>query len=253
MTTVSMPPLTLYGSLRWDVVASLLPTTPSRILEVGCGQGAVGVRLAAAGHDWTGVELDGVSAEAARRRFQEAGVVGRVVHGDLGALGDAPPFDVVCAFEVIEHIDDDAGALREWIDRLRPGGLLVVSTPAWQARFGPMDEAVGHFRRYDPAAIRALLDDAGLAETGVRLYGMPLGYALEAVRNGVARRRLLGEAATVEDRTARSGRLFQPSTRLAGHATRAATWPFRIVQRAFPRTGTGLVAWGRRPSGREPG
>ncbi len=252
MTTVSMPPLTLYGSLRWDVVAPLLPTTPSRVLEIGCGQGAVGVRLAAGGHDWTGVELDQASAEAARQRLQAAGAAGRVVHGDLDDVRDAPPFDVVCAFEVLEHIDDDAGALAAWIDRLRPGGLLVLSTPAWQARFGPMDEAVGHFRRYDPPAMRALLHDAGLVGTGVRLYGMPLGYALEAVRNGVARRRLLREAGTVEDRTARSGRLFQPSTALAGRATRAATWPFRLVQRAFPGTGTGLVAWGRRPAGGGP-
>lgn len=243
----TLPPLTLYGSLRWDVVAPLLPTTPSRVLEIGCGQGAVGVRLAAGGHDWTGVELDQASAEAARQRLQAAGAAGRVVHGDLDDVRDAPPFDVVCAFEVLEHIDDDAAALHEWVGRLRPGGLLLLSTPAWQSRFGPMDEAVGHFRRYDPPALRALLRDAGLVDVGDRLYGMPLGYALEAVRNQVARRRLVSEAGTAADRTARSGRLFQPSSAVAGVLTRAGTWPFRLAQRAVRRTGTGLVTWGRRP------
>ncbi len=246
MTGAGLPPLTLYGSLRWDVVASLLPTTPSSILEVGCGQGAVGVRLAAAGHRWTGVELDAVSAETAHRRLESAGVPGTVLHGSLEAVGAAEPFDVVCAFEVLEHIEDDAAALREWVDHLRPGGLLLLSTPAWQSRFGPMDTAVGHFRRYDPPALRALLHDAGLVDVADRLYGMPLGYGLEAVRNQLARRRIVAEGASVADRTARSGRLFQPSSAAAGVLTRAGTWPFRAVQRAYPRTGTGLVTWGRR-------
>jgi SAM-dependent methyltransferase len=247
VTTATLPPLTLYGSLRWEVVEPLLPPAPARVLEIGCGQGAVGVRLAAAGHDWTGVELDPASAEVARRRLVAAGLEGTVRCGSLETLGADDRFDVVCAFEVLEHIEDDAAALAEWVARLRPGGLLLLSTPAWQSRFGPMDDAVGHFRRYDPAVLRAVLRDAGLADVGERLYGMPLAYALEAVRNQVARRRLVSDGTTVEDRTARSGRLFQPSSPVAGVLTRAATWPFRKVQRAFPRTGTGLVAWGRLP------
>jgi SAM-dependent methyltransferase len=246
VTGAGLPPLTLYGSLRWDVVASLLPMTSSRVLEVGCGQGAVGVRLAASGHEWTGVEPDAASAEAAQRRLESARLPGTVLPGSVEAVGDAEPFDVVCAFEVLEHIEDDAAALREWVARLRPGGLLLISTPAWQSRFGPMDTAVGHFRRYDPPALRALLQDAGLVDVADRLYGMPLGYALEAVRNQVARRRLVADGASVADRTARSGRLFQPSSAAAGTLTRVGTWPFRAVQRAFPRTGTGLVTWGRR-------
>lgn len=248
MTSAAVAPLTPYGSLRWDVVAPLLPRRPSRVLEIGCGQGAVGLRLAAAGHDWTGVELDGVSADAARRRLEAAALPGRVVHGSLAALADATAFDVVCAFEVIEHLEDDAAALTEWVARVRPGGLLLLSTPAWQSRFGAMDDAVGHFRRYDPPVLRSLLRDAGLVDVGHRLYGMPLGYVLEAVRNQVARRRLVRDAGTAAGRTARSGRLFQPSSTALGVVIHAGTWPFRVVQRAFPQTGTGLVAWGRSPA-----
>ena len=80
---MSLPPLTPYASLRWDVVRRLLPRERSRVLEVGCGQGAVGVRLAA-GHDYTGVELDGESVEVARRRLADAG------HDALRAAGVAP-------------------------------------------------------------------------------------------------------------------------------------------------------------------
>lgn len=247
----SAPPLTLYGSLRWDVVEPLLPAAGARVLEVGCGQGAVAVRLAARAAAYTGVELDASSARTAADRLVAAGTGGRVLHGSLDALEDDERFDLVCAFEVIEHIDDDAAALREWVGRLAPGGRVVLSTPAWRSRFGPMDAAVGHYRRYDPDALGRLLADAGLRDVGLRLYGMPLGYALEAVRNQVARRRpgLGDEGSTAEittaQRTARSGRLFQPTTVAQGRLVRVATWPFRQVQRAFPRTGTGLVAWGR--------
>ncbi|WP_402467314.1 class I SAM-dependent methyltransferase [Isoptericola aurantiacus] len=242
----ALPPLTLFGSLRWDVVRRHLPPG-GRVLEVGCGQGAVGVRLAAAGHDYTGVELDGASAAVAGERLAAAGLPGRVLHGSVEELGDDGAFDVVCAFEVLEHIDDDAAALAQWLPLLRPGGLVLVSTPAWQQRFGPMDAAVGHHRRYDPPQMRALLAGAGLTDVGGRLYGAPLGYALEAVRNRLAERRLADDGTTTAERTARSGRLFQPSSAVSGAAVAAATWPFRLTQRAFPASGPALVAWGRRP------
>ncbi|GAA1710525.1 hypothetical protein GCM10009809_03580 [Isoptericola hypogeus] len=244
------PPLTLYGNLRWDVVAPLLPARLDRVLEVGCGQGAVAVRLAQRAASYTGVELDEASATVARDRVTDAGTGGVVLHGSLDALEDDERFDLVCAFEVIEHIEDDGAALAEWAGRLAPGGTLLVSTPAWQSRFGPMDSAVGHFRRYDPPVLRDLLASAGLTGVGLRLYGMPLGYALEAVRNRLARRRPgLREEGSVAERTARSGRLFQPTTATQGRLVRAGTWPFRLAQRGFPRTGTGLVAWGTAPAG----
>ncbi|WP_293782464.1 class I SAM-dependent methyltransferase [uncultured Aeromicrobium sp.] len=244
----AIAPLTPYAQLRWDVVFPLFPRRRSRVLEVGCGQGSFGVRLAAE-HDYIGVELDESSAAVAQQRFDQANVDGTIIHGPVSSLPATDVFDVVCAFEVLEHIEDDAAALAEWVSRLRPGGLILLSVPAWQSRFGPMDEAVGHFRRYEPTGLSALLADAGLHHVGTRLYGMPLGYLLEGVRHQLAgRRSSLREDGTVADRTARSGRLFQPSSRLTGALTSAGTWPFRKVQRAFPHRGTALVAWGTTPS-----
>jgi SAM-dependent methyltransferase len=243
----TLPPLTPFGALRWDVTRRLFPPA-SRVLEVGCGQGSVGVRLAAAGHDYTGVELDGDSAAVATARLTAAGLPGTVVHGSVETADLPGGYDVLCAFEVLEHVDDDAGALASWLGQVRPGGLVLVSTPAWQARFGPMDTAVGHFRRYDPPQMRALLADAGLTDVGGRLYGAPLGFVLESVRNRVARRRLAADGTTTQERTARSGRLFQPSSAVQGAVVAAGTWPFRVAQRALPRTGPALVAWGTLPA-----
>jgi hypothetical protein len=80
----------------------------------------------------------------------------------------------------------------------------------------------------------------------VRQYGFPLGYALEAGRNLIGRRRLAAAPArSVAERTAASGRLLQPASRARGAATRYGTAPFRLLQRSFPGTGTGLVVLAR--------
>ena len=245
------PPLSIMGSLRWDTVRRLLP--PGRgmqVLEVGCGQGAVGVRLAA-DHDYLGLEPDLGSCKTARERLAALGR-GEVRQGSVDLVEPGRTFDLVVSFEVIEHIEDDRNALAEWVGVLRPGGTMIVSTPGYQARYGPMDAAVGHFRRYEPAALVAALAEAGLEDVEVVHYAMPLGYAIEAVRTVVARRRERAEpadrGATMGERTGRSGRFLQPAGIVAGLAIGIATVPFRYVQRAFPHRGPTLVARGRRPT-----
>jgi SAM-dependent methyltransferase len=236
-------PLTPNAWLRFDVVDRMLPPGITDVLEVGCGQGALGTRLAQR-YEYLGVEPDKSSYRVAEQRMAliERGEVRNV---PVGELGDER-FDLVCAFEVLEHIEDDAAALRDWATRLRPGGWLLLSVPAHQHRFGPADELVGHFRRYDPPAMTELLNSTGFGDVDLRLYGMPLGYVLEAGRNRIGKRRLAAVATTsAAERTAGSGRLLQPSGSLRGAATRWATAPFRLAQRAFPATGPGLVVRAR--------
>ena len=166
-------------------------------------------------------------------------------------LGADETYDLVCAFEVIEHIEDDHDAMRSWADRVRPGGSVLLSTPAWQRRFGAADEMVGHFRRYDPPVLRELLTGAGLVDVELVHFGAPLGYLLEAGRNAVGKRRLASAASSTESMAARSdasGRTLQPSTSWTATAARLGTVPFRAVQRAFPHHGPGLVARARKPA-----
>lgn len=259
---MSLPALPLNAWLRWDLVRRLLPAGARTVLEVGCGQGAVGARLAQR-HDYLGVEPDGTSYATAVSRIGE----GRVLNGmvdDVVAPGRT--FDLVCAFEVVEHLEDDAAAVAGWVERVRPGGWLLLSTPAFQERYGPFDKIVGHYRRYELGAMRALLEQAGLVDVEVVAYGAGLGELLEAARNVVGRRRLRAGATggaghsgvatgtttapTADEMaamTSASGRLMQPPNALA-LATQAATAPFRLAQRRFPERGTGLVARGRKPA-----
>jgi SAM-dependent methyltransferase len=243
----TLPPLSPNATLRFDVVTRLLDTIrPASILEIGCGQGAAGARLARRAESYLGVEPDPGSFEIARSRIEAAG--GSVLNSTHAGVPAGRQYDLVCAFEVLEHIEDDKAALSDWVGLVRPGGHLLLSVPAWPDRFGPSDVMVGHFRRYTPDQLSALTRDVGLVEPRVVLYNWPLGILLDQVKNRVGRRRT-AELSTVSvgDRTAASGRLLQPG-RLAGTAVAVGVTPFRYLQRLAPRRGTGLVLVGQRPA-----
>lgn len=244
----ALPPLSIRAWLRFDFIDRILrQRNPKTILEIGCGQGALGARLATYA-DYLGVEPDAASFAVARQRVQATG--GTVINGTDEAVDADQLFDLVCAFEVLEHIEQDEAALASWVRRIRPGGSLLLSVPAWQDRFGPMDENVGHFRRYSPEELTCKLTAAGLTAPEVHLYGWPLGFALEAVRNRVDGKRLArakSSGASVEELTAASGRTFQPPNPRVGKAVQLATAPFRLLQRSRPSSGIGMVAVATRP------
>lgn len=242
----TVAPMSPSSWLRYDVIRRMLPPGITDILEIGCGQGALAARLSPR-FRYLGIEPDKASWATATRRLTAVGA-GEVRNVSFDGLGDEQ-FDLVCAFEVLEHIEDDVAAVKEWATRIRDNGWLLISVPAYQDRYGAADELVGHFRRYDPGVIDALLTDCGFSDIRIQHYGVPLGYVLERARNLISKRRL-GQTApqSVAERTAGSGRLLQPSG-IAGIVSRWGTAPFRLAQRAFPSSGTGLVVLARVSSG----
>ena len=242
-----LPPLAIRAWLRYDVVKRVIDgLEPNTALEIGCGQGAFGARLAG-DVKYLGVEPDQTSYRFACSRIEPRG--GTVLNGIHSVVQEGSTYDLVCAFEVLEHIEDDKGALAEWVRFVRPGGHLALSVPAFQERFGAMDTHAGHFRRYSPAELEARMVEAGLTDVKIIVYAWPLGYALEAVRNRIDTKKLakVGDA-SLEELTGASGRTFQPTGRAMGAFVNAATIPFRYLQRLRPSAGTGLVAVARRPA-----
>ena len=242
-----MPPLTTNAWLRFDEIRRAVRTAaPTTVLEIGAGEGALGSWLARH-HDYTGVERDDRSRAVAAARLAELGR-GRVV-GDLAEVGDTP-FDLVCSFEVLEHIEDDEAALSDWHGRIRPDGHLALSVPAHSAQYGAADRLVGHFRRYDRAEFAALLSATGYRVVRLSSYGAGFGHVLQRGRNLLAARRLEAAEATasVEERTASSGRWFQPGGTAAATALAVAAAPGRLLQAPFARGdhGTGYVVLARR-------
>ncbi|GIG89651.1 class I SAM-dependent methyltransferase [Plantactinospora endophytica] len=280
------PPLPPRAALRWHVVRRMVAECrPETILELGCGLGSVGTRLARLGN-YTAAEPDPRSYRTAHARITPLG--GTVLNGDHRQVPRAGGYDLVCAFEVLEHIADDLPVLAEWLTLARPGGHLLLSVPADPDRFGAWDTLVGHYRRYSAEQLRQRLCDAGATDVRVVHYGWPLGYLLDAVRDRWAGRRAdsggagpdegrapadeadpadgLDRAAgpdsaggprsadrpglvggTAEERTSRSGRILQPNGTVVGEAIRLAVSPFVVLQRMRPDRGPGLVALATRP------
>jgi len=224
--------LTFQGWLRWDIVVRLLPSDASTVLEIGAGLGSMGAMLAER-FSYVGLEPDPTSQTEANVRTGGKVLCERAEDHD-------GVYDLVCAFEVLEHIDDDVAALAAWRERSR--NWLLVSVPMNPDRFGAWDDLAGHFRRYTAGTLSSALIEGGWKPKAIHAYGFPLGYALNGIQHKVAARQTKGD--TMIDRTDASGRgpLRPP------HAMRYVTWagalPFRVLQRPFARSklGTGLIA-----------
>jgi SAM-dependent methyltransferase len=158
---------------RWRWLRTRLQGGNVRTLEAGSGSGAFTLYAARVGNRATGISFSGRNNDAARRR---AGLLelsnASFVDGDLRELSDAldpaERFDQILCLEVIEHLQDDALALRELAAHLNPGGRLFITTPAADYR-GLLGDRVsetedgGHVRwGYTTERLSELLGEAGL-------------------------------------------------------------------------------------------
>ena len=134
------------------------PYLKGDILEVGAGIGSNTQLLDSGGAGrWVCLEPDAELsgqlvknlAETAPRRQYEA------VCGTLESL-IGQQFDTIIYIDVLEHIEHDREELERAASHLRPGGHLIVLSPAHQRLFSPFDAAIGHFRRYDRPMLRAI-------------------------------------------------------------------------------------------------
>jgi 2-polyprenyl-6-hydroxyphenyl methylase/3-demethylubiquinone-9 3-methyltransferase len=156
----------------WPPVLRALREHGARdVLDVGCGDGGLVDRLREEGFEAQGVDVE-PSRETA---FVRRGSAYEPLDG---------PYDAVVAVEVVEHLLDPRLAVRRMREALRPGGLLVLTTPFhgyWKnlalALTGKMDAHFtalwdgGHVKFWSPRTIRTLLAEAGYADVSVRGAG----------------------------------------------------------------------------------
>jgi SAM-dependent methyltransferase len=127
-----------------------------RILDVGCGTGANLLMLSQYG-DAEGVDISEDALAFCRERGLE-----RVRQGAGEALPyDDNTFDLVTAFDVVEHMDDDLVGLREMYRVLRPGGHALLFVPTFMFLWGLQDDVSNHRRRYRMPELRRVLTQAG--------------------------------------------------------------------------------------------
>ena len=104
------------------------------------------------------------------------------LQGGIGAVGDANKtlpyedafFDLVCAFDVLEHLENDEKACREVSRILKPGGIFIISVPMNQRHWTAFDQFVGHWRRYEPQPLKRLVQGSGFEMEQVFISSSPL-------------------------------------------------------------------------------
>jgi SAM-dependent methyltransferase len=139
----------------------------ARAVDFGAGIGTFARLLRERGLDVVCVEPDPGQCEAIR-------AAGLTAVTDLDALPDGT-LDYVYSLNVLEHIADDAGALRHVARKLAPGGRLLLYVPAFPMLFSSMDRKVGHHRRYRRSGLASLVAGAGLTVEYAR-YADSLGF-----------------------------------------------------------------------------
>lgn len=143
------------------------PRAGYRMLDFGAGAGTQAVDFRRLGYDVTCVELD----DTLRARLCQAGFVTVATIAEL----EGQIFDLAYTMNVLEHIDDELGALRNLHRVIAPGGDLVVYVPAFQALYTSMDAKVGHLRRYRRHQLVDVVTAAGF-EVRSAEYADSLGF-----------------------------------------------------------------------------
>ena len=145
----------------WPLVSALVLKSRSR-LEVAPG---LRPRLPVEGTHF----VDLSERAIAKLRLRAAGV-------SLGSITALPfgsaRFDLVAAFDIVEHVDDEDGAFSELSRVCAAGGTFLVAVPLHPSRWTAFDELVGHRRRYEPQRLLDKLDEYGFTVESSAVYGM---------------------------------------------------------------------------------
>ena len=170
-----------YRERRRLLTRMLAGLTPGRALDVGAAGGGNTRVLIDRGWRATALEFGAEGAEVCAER----GIP--VVRGDATRLPLASKsLDLVVAFDVLEHLDDDQAAAKGVFEALRPGGTFLVAVPCDPKLWSAHDEAVGHVRRYTRESLLTLLTGAGFTIDDVRSWMVLLRPAVALRRRSTS-------------------------------------------------------------------
>ena len=174
-----------FGGVRHDFLALLPDGGTAAVLEIGCGAGETGAEALARGlaRTYTGIEIAEKPAAIARTRLTE------VLEGDVERMELPWPdnqFDAVLMSEVLEHLVDPWSLVKRVAAKLKPGALVLASSPnvaqiavlrdlladRWELTDeGVMDRT--HLRWFTQASYRRMFEDAGICVEDVRAVAAP--------------------------------------------------------------------------------
>jgi SAM-dependent methyltransferase len=181
-------------ALIWALLRRTDPVRPSRVLDAGCGTGRNLVEFGTLG------PAAGVDPSVDAVAFCRLRGLDNVHCAGLENLPfDADAFDLLLACDVLEHVEDDAGALAELHRVAAPGANLIITAPAYQWMWTEHDVQLHHVRRYTLRQLRARVDAAGWRVVHATYFNSILLPVVAAAR--LASRRSARRGHTDLDRT----------------------------------------------------
>lgn len=151
--------LQLADSYNQWIFSQIQPHLGKEVLEVGCGNGNFTVLLAQNCLKVVALDLNEEYVKMTQTRLDgKAGV--EILQADATEMRWQKSFDSIVMLDVLEHIKDDVTMLRQLGDCLKTGGKLIIKVPALNCLYSPMDEAIGHYRRYQKKTLKKALQKA---------------------------------------------------------------------------------------------
>jgi SAM-dependent methyltransferase len=199
------------------------------VLEIGAGHGTFTEMLAGKAARVVASDISERCVSRLRARFSGRESV-EVFLGSVDSAAGHGPFDTVVMINVLEHIEDDDGALRELCRQvLRPGGRVVLWVPAFSFLYSDFDRRIGHYRRYTGPGLTAKLAAAGFEVADVRYVNAVGAMAWLVLARMLRRTPTNGTPVKIFDR------YFVPVLR-------------RLEQRRHPPFGQSVLAVASRPA-----
>lgn len=162
-----------------DAIGRLKLPPGARLLDVGCGSGAMLVHLRSFG-SVTGID---VNPEAVERALARGVGPVRVAAAEQLPFADHA-FELVVCLDVLEHLPDDRLALAELRRVTAPGGYLIATVPLYPFLWAPHDVAAGHQRRYRTGELGTRAESVGwrpVRKTGFNVFLLPAAVCVRAL------------------------------------------------------------------------
>lgn len=164
-------PTFLYRNYLYHKIAESLPKQ-SFFLDIGAGNGFFLKSLTKLGFYGESIDISKNAVYFAQQELKDNKNV-IVKQADIFKYHPLKKYDVIFCLEMLEHVKNDSLAIKNMFRLLKPGGKLIISSPAHMSKWSEIDTIKGHYRRYERQEIISKMKDAGFKSFQIFTYGFP--------------------------------------------------------------------------------